>query len=142
MTRLSACRTMFVAAAALLAWTAVAVGVWVVAAIRADAFPLATPDRAAAAFHVTVTVAGIAAAAFVLLALQATERGAVAVAFTTVATVIAALLAFALADAASAFAGHGPAMRRTAVLLFVGAADCVVAAALGVIAVRLLPRRP
>lgn len=111
-------RLLLVAAVATFA-TAAVLATSVIPPVRTDPFPNATPQRAVPAFWVNVILnVLLAAEAYGLSRVRSgtvTRRRA----WAGVSGLVALLLGLALMDAATALAGHGPAMRAAVVALWV-----------------------
>lgn len=136
---LESCRRSLLVGAALLAAVALAIAFGVVPPVRSDAFPRATPARAAAAFRVNVALDVLAAAVLLLVATRSTSRTRLSTTALASTAFVVILLGVALLDAASAMSGHGPAMRAPTTILFACAAADL---AVGVLVVATTLRFP
>ncbi len=112
----------------------------VIPPVRADLFPRAAPQRAATAFWVVAALNLFVAAVFAIAGRRA-ERKRPASAVLIGMAVGALFLTLLLVDAGLAFAGHGPAMRSTTILIFISAAADLSSAVSAVVAVLLFRRR-
>lgn len=135
-------RRCVIVSAGLLTAVALTLVVAVIPPVKADLFPLATPQRAAIGFWVHAALAVASAVALAFMSFRATVRTRSSTALLSALAVIAILLALALTDAAFAFGGHGAAMQPVCRILFLCAAVEVLTAALIIAAARLRPTRP
>jgi len=110
-------RSLFVGAA-LLAAVALVLVLGVIPPVKSDIFPLATPQRAAAAFWIHAVLDILAAIVLVSISSRATARARPSTAVLIVLAVLVLLLGAAITDAAFAFRAHGPAMQSASLLLF------------------------
>ncbi len=101
----------------LLAALIVAFGV--IPRVRADAFPVATPNRAATAFWGTALLSLLLAAMAFIAAGLGASRDSLRGLLLGVAGLVTVLIGVLLMDAAGAFSGHGPAMGGVVVALWV-----------------------
>lgn len=119
-------------AAVLLVVSAAIVALGVIPLVRADTFPGAAPERAVPAFWGNVALVLLVAAAAITASRLRWSRATLRRVLVGVSGLVALLLGLLLIDAASAFSGHGPAMHRAVVALWV----CVcldVAAGIGMV---------
>jgi len=98
---------------------AAVVAAGVIPAVKADAFPLATPDTAVPAFWGIVIADVLVGAALLSTALMTRRRRRVRPVLIVAAGFVGLLLGLGMLDAALAFTGHGPAMRGPMIALFV-----------------------
>jgi len=127
-------------AAALMLTSAGIVAFVVIPLVRADTFPGATPDRAVPAFWGNVVLVLLVAAAAVIASRLGLERATLRRVLAGVPGLVALGLGLALIDAATAFSGHGPAMHRAVVALWV--CVCIdVAAGIGLVGSALVRQR-
>ena len=92
----------------------------VIPAVKHDPDPSSTPEKAIPAFVVNVFVQALAAALAILAARRGGKQARVAL---SVAALLGAVLGLFLLDAADAYEGHGLAMRKATLALWV----CVIA---------------
>jgi len=104
--------------AALLLVSAAFVAFGVIPLVRADTTPGAMPERAVPAFWGNVLLVLLAAAAAVASARLGLNHATMRRVLAGVAGFLALILGLALIDAATAFSGHGPAMRGAVVALW------------------------
>ena len=116
------CRRSLLASAALLFVVAVILAAAVIPPVRADTFPRASPKTAAASFWVEVVFNLLAGSTLLLIVARRTVSGRLLHVGLGVLAILVLAFALLLVDAAAAFAGHGPAMLRTDILIFVCAA--------------------
>ena len=135
------CRRILLAGAALLVVGALVIAAGVIPPVKADIFPSAAPQRAAAAFWVNVAFNLLAATVLVFIALRAAGRSRLSTTVLGLLAALALLLAFALTDAAFALQTHGAAMQTVPIRLFLCSATDLLAAALVVTAVFLFPKK-
>jgi len=138
---LVSCRRLLLVGAALLIVVALVLATGVIPPVKADTFPQALPERAAAAFWVNVVLCLVVAALLALAAVRTEKRSrgsAVALGFLAAFVL---LLALALFDAGLAFGAHGPPLHTATVLLFLCATADLIAGVLVAASVLLFPRR-
>lgn len=112
-------RRILVLGAAFMLASAAVVAFDVIPPVRTDTFPLATPDRAVPAFWGNVLLALLVAAAALASSRVGSTRATLRRVLSGVLGLLALLLGLLLIDAATAFSGHGPAMHRAVLALWV-----------------------
>jgi Na+/proline symporter len=96
---------------------AIIIAAIVIPAVRADTFPLATPDRAVTAFWVAVFLFFLLAAVLLLMSLRITKRGVFVGLLAS--GVVGLVVSLAQLDAADAFSKHGPELQTADVFLYI-----------------------
>lgn len=132
MVSLRSCQGLALTSAALLVVVSLVVAAGVIPPVKADAHPGATPQTAVPAFWINVGLNLLAAAGLGFLAVRTRNRSPLTTIVFGFGAVVALLLALALLDAASAYSGHGRAMRTATILLFFCSAIEALAAALSI----------
>lgn len=135
------CRRSLLANAALLILVALVIGGSVIPAVKTDAFPLATPERAVPAFWINAGLNVLAGTALVFIAMRSKGRSAPSTTVLSVVAFVCFLLGAALVDAAYAFSKHGPGLQTATMLLFICSAADILAAILVLITALLRPRQ-
>jgi len=105
--------------AGLLLISAAVVAFGVIPPVRADTYPLATPDRAVPAFWANALLNVLVAATAFVSSRAGSTRPAPRRILPGVAGIVGLLLGLVLIDAATALSGHGPGMRGAVVALWV-----------------------
>ena len=134
------CRRLALTSAALLVVVALVVAAGVIPLVKADTHPGAMPQKAVPAFWFNVGLNVLGAAVLGLLAIRTTGRSPRTTIVLGLWAFVALLLAIALIDAASAYGGHGPAMRTATILLFFCSAVEILAAVLIIVTAIALPK--
>ena len=129
------CRRALLAGAALMLVVAVILAAAVIPLVAADAFPGASPKTAVASFWVEVVFNLLAGTTLLLIGVRRSVSGRLVHVGLGVLAILVLAFALWLLDGALAFAGHGPTMLRTDMLIFVcAAADLGTSALVGVAA--------
>ncbi len=115
-------RRMLLIYAALVVIVALVLAVGVIGPVKAEAAAGATPERAVHAFWVNIGINLLSAITLGLLAIRSKGRGWISTSVHIITGLVIMFLSIALADAASAYQSHGPAMQTATVLLFLCAA--------------------
>ena len=113
----------------------------VIPPVKADTFPLATPERAVPAFWVSFVLHLLLATVLFFTALRMTETSGGRTAVLVSLGVIALVLSLPLADAADAYQQHGPPLQTASTSLFVCMAGGFLNAVLLITMAFLLRRR-
>ncbi len=140
MVSFSSSQRLALTSAALLVVVGLVVAAGVIPPVKADPSPGAMPQKAVPAFWVNAGLNFLTAAALGLLAIRTRQRSPRTTIVLGVLAVVVILLAIALFDAASAFGGHGPAMRTATILLVFCSAIEALAAVLIIAAAIRLPK--
>jgi cytochrome c biogenesis factor len=135
------CRSSLLVSAAFLIVVACVVVLGVIPPVKADTFPLATPERAVPAFWVNAIFNLSAAVALGLIGYRTAGRTRLSTSFLCLISILIFVFSYALIDAARAFRSHGMAMHNTSLLLSFCAITGFIAALLVIITATLFPKR-
>lgn len=138
---LAFCRRSLLISAVLLVAVALVVAAAIIPPVRVDTFPLATPDRAVAAFWVEVVFNVLAATVVGFIAIRTTGRSRPSTFVLGLLAFLVLLFGYGLTDAALAFRAHGPALHAARMSLFFCSATDLLAALLVIATAFLLPKR-
>ena len=115
-------RRMLLVCAVLFVTVALVVALGVIPPVKSDTYPGVTPEKAAAAFWVNISINLLSAFSIFFIAIRSKERSWKSTSVLVIVGIIVLLLGLALADAASAYQKHGPSMESASILLFICAA--------------------
>ena len=112
------CQRLLQSSAGLFVLIALIITAGVIPAVKADTFPLGTPERAAIAFWFMVGINLLAATVMAVMGTRNNIPSRIMTIVLGLMTVVTLLCAIAFTDAGFAFQSHGPAMQFATLLIF------------------------
>jgi len=98
------------------------VALGVIPPVKVDTYPGVKHDKVVAAFWINIGLNLLAAFVLFVMSLRITMRNWISTTVLVITGLLVLFLGLALADAASAYQGHGPSMQTASILLFICAA--------------------
>lgn len=132
--------TLFVSAAVVV-FVALILAIGVIQPVNAEVLRGATSEKAVLAFWVIVGLNLLLALTLFLVAMRSNELSWISKFGLVVLGLVVLLFGFGLADAASAYRSHGPAMQSASIFLFICAAADFLVGGLAIAAAVLFPKK-
>jgi cell division protein FtsW (lipid II flippase) len=98
------------------------VALGVIPPVKADMYPGVKHDKVVAAFAINIGLNLLAAFVLFFISMRIKRQNWKSTSVLVIAGLLVMILGLALADAASAYQGHGPSMQTASILLFICAA--------------------
>ena len=112
----------------------------VIPPVKADTYPGVKHDKVVAAFAINIGLNLLAAFVLFFISLRKTKQNWKSATVLVFTGLLVLILGLALADAASAYQGHGPSMQTASILLFICAAVDFLSGVAVIIAAFLRPK--
>jgi len=135
------CRNSLFVSAALLIVVAFVVALGVIPPVKADTFPLATPEKAVPAFWVNVIFNLTAATALGIMGYRTIARSRFSTSILVLLSILIFIFSYALIDAALACRSHGLAMHHASLFLIFCAMTGFIVALLVMATATFFPKR-